>query len=285
MNPAYERIYHFHVRKTAGTSLNRAFWGLGGLGDAVMRHPNQVGRRLSGNGLVFVRDDARLIEQGDYFFASSHTPAYMLALPKGTFTVTILRDPAARVVSYYRYLRWARENPTAFDRDPFVSEVVEEGRFLEGGIGYALGQLSRRKLATESAIRQLGAKQFLARLARSTRGVHNFTQFLEAVPPRRLMSQLYMFSARLDPNEAAERLAACDAVCFTESFAEDIAALSKTLDIPLPERRDRRLGDPIELSRSEEDQLREKLEPEYRMLSLLGARRSPGDRLAGSSVR
>jgi hypothetical protein len=279
MNPAYERIHHFHVRKTAGTSLNRAFWALGGLADAVMQHPNQAGRKLSGNGLTFVRDDARLIEEGDYFFASSHTPAYMLTLPERTFTVTILRDPAARVISYYRYLCWARENPDDHDRDPFVGEVVEESRFLDGGAGYTLGQLSRRGLGTESAIRQLGARQFLRRLAHSVRGARDFREFLQVVPPRRLMSQLYMFSAGMDPGEAAERLAACDSVCFTESFADDIANLSRTLEVPLAERKDRRLGGPVDLSPDEEALLRQRLEPEYRMLRRLGELR------ASSSLR
>lgn len=265
----HRRVYHHHVRKSAGTSLDSAFWELGGIAEKIMRHPREVGERVSGNGLTFVRANAALIEAGDYFFASSHVPAYLLRLPAATFTVTILRDPAARVVSYYRYLRWARSHPDAFELDPFVAEVAEEGRFIDGGARFAAARLSRRRLATESAIQALGPRQFAVRLARLARRGEGFADFLGKVPPRALMNQLYMFSPRFDPEEAAERVLACDAVCFTETFAPDLAGLGQTLGLKLETHHGRRLGDLVSLDRGEEELLRERLEPEYRMLELI----------------
>src|SRR4051794_8460283 len=98
------RVYHFHVRKSAGTSLNAAFWALGGVDADVLTRSRA--KRVEGNGHVFVRGDSALIEGGEYLYGSSHTPAYLLDLPAETYTITILRDPVARFLSYYRYLRW-----------------------------------------------------------------------------------------------------------------------------------------------------------------------------------
>ena len=72
-----KRVYHFHVRKTAGTSLNSAFWALGGFDLGAISDRQAV----EGNGLRFVRGNRRLIEEGDYFFANSHLPAHELRLP------------------------------------------------------------------------------------------------------------------------------------------------------------------------------------------------------------
>lgn len=101
-----QRIYHFHVRKTAGTSLNQAFLSIGGEpGETVYKRlvadPNH--RALSG-GRAFVGWVWGLIEQGRYHFAFSHYAAHRLRLPRGTFTVTCLRDPVARALSYYSML-------------------------------------------------------------------------------------------------------------------------------------------------------------------------------------
>ncbi len=100
-----ERIYFYHVRKTAGTSLVRSFLALGG------EEPAAVERRISGSLLSRTRSGPYVlacgrgtVQCGDYFFGWSHTAGHHLRLPKRTFTIALLRDPAARVLSYYRYL-------------------------------------------------------------------------------------------------------------------------------------------------------------------------------------
>jgi hypothetical protein len=233
----YKRVYHFHVRKTAGTSLNSAFWALGGL-DLRAVAKSQV---LEGNGLRFVRGNPRLIEEGDYFFANSHQPAHALRLPPGTFTVTILRDPTSRAISYYSYLLWARSDAADRDLEPFLDEVLAESAFLEG------------------------RWRFLARLS-PRRRERGFRDFLDRVPPSHLLTQLHMFSARLDPGEAAENALACSAVCFTETFREDLEALARELRLDLRERRERRFGEKAVLTEDELGLLRERLAPEYAMI-------------------
>jgi hypothetical protein len=238
VNPAFKRVYHYHVRKTAGTSLNSAFWALAGL-DLRTMADRQV---AEGNGLKVVRGNPRLIEEGDYFFANSHQPAHTLRLPPSTFTVTILRDPASRAISYYSYLLWARSGEASREREPFLDEVLAESAFLDGG-----------------------PRGFLARLS-PRRREPTFRDFLDRVPPSHLLTQLHMFSERLDPAEAAERALACSAVCFTETFPEDLKALARELQLELEEKRERRFGEKAVLAEDERVLLGERLAPEYAMI-------------------
>ncbi|MGE5280927.1 MAG: hypothetical protein ACM3N0_01145 [Chloroflexota bacterium] len=231
MNPDYERVYHFHVRKTAGTSLNAAFWALGGL-DLRAVAGDQV---VEGNGLRFVRGNRELIERGEYFFANSHRPAHELRLPPATYTITILRDPVARVVSYYRYLLWARSNRGAREAEPFIDDVVAESAFLDRRVS-----LRRRRAG--------------------------FRDFLERAPVERLLTQLQMFSARLDPAEAAENALACSATCFTETYPADLKRVAADLRLDLTEKRERSFGEKVELSDDELALLRERLAPEHAMI-------------------
>jgi hypothetical protein len=226
-----KRVYHFHVRKTAGTSLNSSFWALAGL-DLRAMSDRQV---AEGNGLKVVRGDPRLIEEGDYFFANSHQPAYLLRLPPDTYTITILRDPAARVISYYRYLLWARSNPTASEAEPFIDDVVAESSFLD------------RRLS----LRRHGA---------------SFRDFLDRVPPERLLTQLHMFSERFDPSEAAEGALSCSATCFTETYPADLKRIAAELQLDLREKRERSFGEKVVLTDDESELLRERLAPEYAMI-------------------
>lgn len=102
----FERLYFFHVRKTGGTSLNHTFLSLGGEDGAQVyerlgsRRPHRI---ISGD-KIFVGWQKRLIEQGNYFYAFSHTPWHKLHLPDETFSLTCIRDPVQRVLSHYRML-------------------------------------------------------------------------------------------------------------------------------------------------------------------------------------
>jgi hypothetical protein len=277
VDQAVNRIYHYHVRKTAGTSLDSSFWALGGAAvEAASRReeteavePDEPHRR-------FVRHDAELIARGDYFYASSHLPLHQVKVPAETFTVTILRDPAARVISYYRYLLWVRgPGAGAAEAEPFLDQVRAESAFMDGGFRYLRSQISSPGVTMGSvagSVRQFGLRRILARLVPSKGdegggGADTFTNFLDRIPPRRLLSQVHMFSAAMDPGEAAENALSCSEILFTETFSEDLSRLAHRLELPLQEKRERRFGVDVELSDSDRERLRDRLRPEYEMLA------------------
>ncbi len=285
MSPSYNRIYHHHVRKTAGSSLNAAFWTLGGL-EAAKTDADPTQQVVESNGMKFVAYNSALIEAGDYFFSTSHIPAWRLDLPSDTFTITILRDPAARVMSYYRYLLWARalhadgnfQTHNDSDPQPFrgfthwsleaeVDALAGESDFIDGGLRYSLNQLSLHSLRFEwSAIKAFGVRQYLSRLSPRRREA-SFREFLTHVPPHFLWTQLHMFSQRFDPAEAADNALSCSAVCFTETFSQDLKDLANTLELDLRPKHERRFGNGIEITEAEREILRERLAPEYEMIA------------------
>jgi hypothetical protein len=273
-----QRIYHFHIRKTGGSSLDSAFLALGGPKLGTVAERAQFDENLvEGNGLRFVHHDLDLIAGGDYFFASSHEPFFRVDLPPGTFTITILRDPVKRAMSYLRYLLWARANPGAYDREPYIDKVRAESEFLDGGRRFLRAEISQHGVKVESAVRELGVGQYLARLSpyRPDLGRHDLRPelqaFLARVPPRRLLTQLYMFSKRLDPREAAENVLRCSEICFTETLGADLARLGERLDLDLEEKRERSFGDRIALDPDEERLLRRRLAPEYELVERVRA--------------
>jgi len=142
MPGGFRRVYLYHVRKTGGTSIFGSFFALGG------EDPRDVERRIGASFLarttsgpyVFAGKCRRTLESGRYFFGRSHLPAHELRLPSGTFTVTVLRDPVKRAISYFSYL-------VAGD-DPNVVWPVpgEERRLAEGGFHAFLDRVPRQDL-------------------------------------------------------------------------------------------------------------------------------------------
>jgi hypothetical protein len=144
-NGDYSRIYLYHVRKTAGTSLVFAITRLS------QRDPHLIDRRLSrfyfaqSHGYRFVADNEALIRQGSYFFAYSHLPAYTIEPPEvGTFKFTVLRDPIDRVVSLYRYLA----SPNA-DSSYSHKAMIEERRWATEGFDRFLDQVPLQHLRNQ----------------------------------------------------------------------------------------------------------------------------------------
>lgn len=99
------RIYFIHVRKTAGTSLSNAFLSLGGEDPREVVARSHKALKAHSGPYAFVSVPHPLVFRfARYTFGSSHLPAWRVHLPRGTFTITILRDPIERVISLYRYL-------------------------------------------------------------------------------------------------------------------------------------------------------------------------------------
>ena len=158
-----------------------SFLALGG------EDPMQVWRRINDGRLprtvsgdyAFVSVHRRLLAEGSYFFGRAHRPVEDQPLARGTFTLTVLRDPVARVHSYFDYL-------------------------VAGDPPDSPGQVSERE----------------RRMA-----YDGFDAFLDRVPKSDLLCQLHTFSTSLDVSAAAERVASCSAVLFTEHYAEGLADL------------------------------------------------------------
>lgn len=111
INGRYKRIYHYHIRKTGGTSLNQTFLASTGLPASELyaglsRAPHF---RIVVDDKIFVGWNRRLIEQGDYFYAFSHLPWHQVRIPDRTFTITAIRDPIDRLLSHYYMLMDYRE--------------------------------------------------------------------------------------------------------------------------------------------------------------------------------
>lgn len=140
----FARVYHHHIRRTGGTSLNAAFYATGGA-DFSEKEPLLASQGwMVHGGRIFVAHNKFLIDRGSYFFARSHSPAHELRLPPRTFTVTILRDPVERVVSHYNVLaEWER------------SDVRHPSRAIEGPwLGASFSDFLTR-IPREHLLRQL----------------------------------------------------------------------------------------------------------------------------------
>ncbi len=219
------RVYCYHVRKTAGTSLYLSFMALGG------EDPAEVWRRITASRLprtitgdyIIVANSRRLLSEGTYFYGRSHRSADRQHLPSDTFTVTVLRDPVARVRSYYDYL-------------------------MTGDAPDTPGRLSARERGLV---------------------VDGFDAFLQRVPTRDLLNQIATFSSRLDVSEAADRIATCSCVLFTEDFATGIGRLARRLELPLVEQRARVTSVRSTLDDGQVERLRTRLEPEYELFRRL----------------
>jgi hypothetical protein len=142
LSGGYKRIYCYHIRKTGGTSLNRAFLSLAGephetVYNRLFEGLNYYAR--SGN-LTFVSHNKYLIEAGHYFYGFSHLPAHELSLPPDTFTITILRDPVKRVISHYKMLVYLSSN--GIDHPCLETE----GPWLGDGFGDFISNMPEKHL-------------------------------------------------------------------------------------------------------------------------------------------
>jgi prepilin-type processing-associated H-X9-DG protein len=108
----YERIYHFHIRKTAGTSLNFAFRNAFQAGFSGSASETALFRRnwAVHAGRVYVTHNKYLIERGNYFYGDGHAAFHEVNIPVNTFMITIVRDPIKRILSHYRMLLYWKNN-------------------------------------------------------------------------------------------------------------------------------------------------------------------------------
>jgi hypothetical protein len=239
------RIYQIHVPKTAGTSLENAFLALGGEDPVAVavRSYHALKQRSGPYTFITNPENSRpfVFRMARYTFGSSHLPAWQLRLRPNTFTITILRDPISRVISLYRY---------------FADDRADEGQAYPSPAMVRL-KPGEREWATDG-----------------------FSRFLDRADKVSLLNQLYMFSSRFDPVEAAARVRTCSLYFFTENFKDGLTALSHHLGLPLVPRADRVSTWDSRPTDNELSRLRDMLDPEYQLLELLRA--EPGSGLVGS---
>lgn len=79
----YERIYHFHIRKTAGSSLNFAFRNaILGSFPATEKNAAFFRRNWAVHaGRVYITHNKYLIERGEYFYGDGHAAFHECTAP------------------------------------------------------------------------------------------------------------------------------------------------------------------------------------------------------------
>lgn len=102
----FRNIYHFHTRKTGGSSINHMFLSLSGkksdlLIKKLSKHHNHT---LLINKKVYIGWNLDLLNKGSFYYGFSHYPFSMVNLKDSTYSFTIFRDPAKRVLSHYNML-------------------------------------------------------------------------------------------------------------------------------------------------------------------------------------
>lgn len=139
-----DRVYHIHIRKSAGTSINSAFWGLEEYNlNTIGREPIVLGKKHA-----FVRYSKDLIENGNYFYANSHFEFWSLQLKPNTFTFTMLREPYERLVSLYKYYKWVDQvdDIVGMKLDPSYFVLKEQLHLLGNSFTDFINNLSDKYL-------------------------------------------------------------------------------------------------------------------------------------------
>lgn len=174
----HPRVYHYHVRKTAGTSINQAFLSIGGEPGKVVydRLAEDFHHRTISGPRAFVGWSRPLIEQGLYHYAFSHRAAHELQLPAGTFTITCLRDPLKRLISHYQMLREFIDTNTPHPC------LKAEGPWIGNTFGDFLSRIPREHAARQLYVfsREFNPGEAIERIRQC--GFHFFTEeFVEGM--------------------------------------------------------------------------------------------------------
>jgi len=102
----FRRIYHNHIRKCAGTSINMALiQALGGDENTYQKLVKNKFHKIYLPKGELVGWNTAAINRSSFFYAFSHEPLHKLKIESDTFTFCFLRDPVDRVISHFRMLK------------------------------------------------------------------------------------------------------------------------------------------------------------------------------------
>lgn len=141
------RVYHIHIRKSAGTSLNNLFLGQSNLTlKEQWREPLYIKE-----GKVYIQHHKPYFEAGNYFYGSSHYPLWELHLPANTFTYCILRDPLERLISLYKYYCWVSQVDAkeGYALDPSYFVLLKQHQLLNKSFKEFVNNLSPKYLVAQ----------------------------------------------------------------------------------------------------------------------------------------
>jgi len=141
------KIYHYHIRKTGGTSINHSFFHQSAYDNVNLffRLLNQksISHRLVANGKIFVSWNRFLLNKGQYFYGYSHHPMHILNIPEDVFKITSFRDPVKRFVSHYNMLRYFQKEKTN------SKALKDEGKYLGNSIVDFANNIPKKHLKTQ----------------------------------------------------------------------------------------------------------------------------------------
>lgn len=138
-----QQVYHYHIRKTAGTSINFAFlrWsGAKSVSDFYESLAQKENHRLVANGKTFVGWNVQLIQGGRFSYAFSHEPSHVVKLPDQVIRFTCFRDPMKRIISHYNMLCYYEKNNV-----PHPCMAIE-GKWIVDGFRGFLEKIEKQKL-------------------------------------------------------------------------------------------------------------------------------------------
>lgn len=139
-------IYHIHIRKTGGSTINFAFLSNGEHKNTEAFYEelaNKDNHKITIRNKTFVGWNRDIINKGNYSYAFSHFPLHELNLKKHIYTITCFRDPLKRVVSHYKMLMYFKENNISH------SCMKTEGKWLGDNFDDFLNNLPKHHLLNQ----------------------------------------------------------------------------------------------------------------------------------------
>ncbi|RMG42857.1 MAG: hypothetical protein D6719_05290 [Candidatus Dadabacteria bacterium] len=227
----YKRIYHYHIRKTAGRFVHYSFFNL----DKDFENPGDLYRALSeasnaGHGLLngtklFLGWNVQALERGLYYYGFSHEPMHKIKIPPATFTLTVLRDPVERFLSHYKMLI----------------------QFKEENIDHPCMQTEGPWLG------------------------NSIYDFIERIPKEHALNQIYMFSENFSVDEAYRNITGLSHYMFQSDLQTGMKQLGQKLGINFEDVGLVGAGSKKKLHLPDDalQKLHKLLEPEYELLERL----------------
>ena len=101
----FKRVYHHHLMKTGGTSINKMFLSLTKSNeDLYTKLMRSNDKRIIEDKFVFSAWNHIIIASGLFHYAWSHRPFENVLIPSNTFIISSFRNPYDRIYSRYKHL-------------------------------------------------------------------------------------------------------------------------------------------------------------------------------------